>query len=329
MIVGLAVMLLAACGGREEAAAPGETNSGGAKPDAVNAGAPEAASEQPKTALFHDAQGHEVLAPAQPQRIFAPYLEDTLLALGVKPVAQWSLGKTVQDYLQPQLKDIPTIDCGGGCKPEAILSHNPDLMILAANMIQGNAYESYSQIAPAYVFDSGMTNWREKLKTIGRLVGRSEAAEQALQAYERKAEQAKEAIRQATEGKTVAILWIIPKQYWLLADRQYAADVLYGDLGLTPPKLVLDTASGGHAAVSLEMLPELNADYIFLIPTNASGNTDPRTLLDSAIWKGLPAVKQGHVFEVGFGHWINSGLLANGRVIDDVVQSLSGMKDKP
>src|SRR4051794_29288775 len=55
-----------------------------------------------------DAMG-EVVIPANPKRIIAPYLEDSLVALGVTPAAQWSIGDTVLDYLQPELKDVPKI----------------------------------------------------------------------------------------------------------------------------------------------------------------------------------------------------------------------------
>lgn len=39
-----------------------------------------------------DDLGHDVIVPAKTERVFAPYLEDSLLTLGVKPVAQWASG---------------------------------------------------------------------------------------------------------------------------------------------------------------------------------------------------------------------------------------------
>ena len=48
-----------------------------------------------------DAMGHEVEIPANPQHIIASYLEDNLVALGITPVAQWSVndGAGIQNYL--------------------------------------------------------------------------------------------------------------------------------------------------------------------------------------------------------------------------------------
>ncbi len=57
-----------------------------------------------------DTLGNKVTVPAKPKRIIASYLEDYLVALGEKPVAQWTVGQgSIQDYLAKELKDVPTI----------------------------------------------------------------------------------------------------------------------------------------------------------------------------------------------------------------------------
>ncbi|MEY2370307.1 hypothetical protein [Lysinibacillus capsici] len=72
----------------------------------------EKAKEANSKRVLTDSIAHEVTIPKNPQRIIAPYLEDHLVALGLKPVAQWSVkgGTSIQDYLQDSLKDIPTIE---------------------------------------------------------------------------------------------------------------------------------------------------------------------------------------------------------------------------
>lgn len=57
-----------------------------------------------------DTLGHKVEIPNAPKRIIGSYLEDYLIALGEKPIAQWTVGSgSIQDYLQDDLKDVPTI----------------------------------------------------------------------------------------------------------------------------------------------------------------------------------------------------------------------------
>ncbi len=57
------------------------------------------AKEKSKDVTVTDAMGQQVTIPANAKRILAPYMEDSLVALGVTPVAQWSIGTTVLDYL--------------------------------------------------------------------------------------------------------------------------------------------------------------------------------------------------------------------------------------
>src|SRR5699024_6450382 len=52
----------------------------------------------------------EVTIPANPENILAPFHEDTLLTLGVTPVAKWAIDTSVQEHLEDQLADIPTIE---------------------------------------------------------------------------------------------------------------------------------------------------------------------------------------------------------------------------
>lgn len=61
-----------------------------------------------------DEAGNEVTLPAKPTKIFAPVLEDSLLALGIKPTMQWSNGVKPQLYLQDQLQGVPEISFASG-----------------------------------------------------------------------------------------------------------------------------------------------------------------------------------------------------------------------
>ncbi|MFB5189823.1 ABC transporter substrate-binding protein [Alicyclobacillus fastidiosus] len=77
---------------------------------------------------------------------------------------------------------------------------------------------------------------------------------------------------------------------------------------MTPQKMATDWSS-----ISLEDLPKLDADYIFMVSGNDSA-AEEGTLTSNPVWKGLPAVKQGRVYTVNYGHWINLGVIAKGRV---------------
>ncbi|GED66796.1 hypothetical protein BRE01_04980 [Brevibacillus reuszeri] len=44
------------------------------------------------------------------------------------------------------------------------------------------------------------------------------------------------------------------------------------------------------------------------------------------VWKSMPAVQQDHLFKVSARHWMMSGSIAEGKVIDDVVAAVTGKK---
>src|SRR5690606_32441907 len=102
------MLLLAACGSNNDTSAPSSS-----EPAATQQGSessPSAPADSGSGGTFTDAMGHEVTVPANPQRVIASYLEDHLVALGVKPAAQWSVANGIQEYLQPGgLEGVPTI----------------------------------------------------------------------------------------------------------------------------------------------------------------------------------------------------------------------------
>ncbi|WP_042159557.1 ABC transporter substrate-binding protein [Paenibacillus gorillae] len=259
-----------------------------------------------------------------PQRIVAPYLEDTLLTLGIKPAAKWSYGELVQDYLEQDLKDVPKLDfSSGGLNKEALLATNPDLVVLyTTNMADEEAYKQFSAIAPTYVFEDATVDWKNTLEVIGEMTGTSAKAKQAILDYDNKVVQAKEQLKPYVENKTFAVIRVKPKEVQLMDGSYYSGLVLYSDLGLTPHKLVKELSWSRAQPLSLEILPQLDADYIFVLVQGE----DSRALLtdyeNSALWRNLPAVKNGHVFEMPSNYWMASGAIANTKKIDDVLNAL-------
>ncbi|MFC4618894.1 iron-hydroxamate ABC transporter substrate-binding protein [Camelliibacillus cellulosilyticus] len=270
-----------------------------------------------------DAMGHKVKVPGAPKRILASYLEDPLVSLGVKPVAQWSVANGIQDYLQPELKGVPKISYD--LPTEAVMSFNPDFIIIGSeSQVQKGLYDQYSKIAPTYVLgDKVADDWRKTLLTIGDLLNKKKEAEQKLEDYDQKAKKAKADLQQKLGDQTVAILWLTQKQFYIVDKSKSSGAVVYGDLGLKAPKLLDQLPKKANATwnpISLEKLAELNADHIFLVNSDKSQGADT---LNNPVWKNLRAVKAGHVYEMhSKSSWLYSGLTANEQMIDDVVKTL-------
>lgn len=276
-----------------------------------------------KTRKVKDHLG-EVEIPVKPQRVAALYLEDYVTALGVKPVVQWyhpNWGK--QDYLK---LDAPTFDYSGNI--EALLSYSPDLIIVDGGA-DAAKYEMFSKVAPTYRLpDSILQNTPEILKTVADLLGVPEKAEPLLEAYKRKLADAKGKLEKAVGKETVAVLRLNvgEKTINLLGiENMFVGSILYKDLGLTPPMLVKEMKPAIDF-ISMEKLPELGADHIFILPSNGTWGSDENKeavkLLDNPIWKSIPAVKNGKVYQVERTYWQTGAYQANLLKIDDVLQSL-------
>ncbi|MCM3727590.1 ABC transporter substrate-binding protein [Neobacillus cucumis] len=270
-----------------------------------------------------DAKG-EVVMPANPKKIIAPYLEDSLVALGVTPAAQWSIGDTVLDYLQPELKGVPKISWD--LPLEQVISNNPDLIIFSSpSAIQKGQYEEYKKIAPTYVFkDEISSDWRKQLTQMGEILSKQDKAKEALANYDTKAAAAKAKIHKSIGDESVALIWVMADKFYLMEHNRFSANVLYNDLGIKQPDFVknLGDAAVQWDPIALEKLPEIKADHVFLISKKGEAGLD--LLSKSSIWNGLDAVKNGHVYEMNDPtFWTINGLIASEKTIEAVEKSLT------
>ncbi|MFJ7756137.1 ABC transporter substrate-binding protein [Peribacillus muralis] len=315
---GLLAISLAACGDEEAKDNQSSTN----KTDQTSN---KESKEEVKTRTLTDAMGHKVVIPAKPKRVIASYLEDNLVTLGVKPVAQWSVkdGASVQGYLQDDLDGIPTIP--HDLPFEAVQKMKPDLIIMdSASMVEGGKYEQYNKIAPTYVIGTEVNNdWRDELKRVGEVFGKEDAAKKALEKYEAKAAEAKKTLEKETDNPSVAAVWLVGGKFFVVSDNLSSGAVMYDDLGLKEPGVVKEisaSATGNWSAISLEKLVEMDADHLFLINSDTSTGSKA---LNEALWKSIPAVKAGNVHEFSADEsWLYTGAIANEQIIDNVLKSI-------
>jgi len=321
----LLLHLLAACGSSNTESSSPSSSAAVSEPAAstANAGASSSAvaSEVSGDAEFRvltDAAGHEVKVPAHPQRIVAPFLEDPLTALGIKPVAQWGAGGVPQQYLKDKLADVPVLKMDDGLKPEETLSYSPDLIVFPSPAyMPKDGYEQFAKIAPTFVLSDNDADWRGNLEKLGKLLNEEEAAERALEQYDDKLKNALARLGNLPSTKTAVLLQgVDEKSFKLFGPGFYGGATLYDALGFQQPGVL----SGNYETYSIEKLAELeDVDYIFVL--SGPGRAAPPS--DNPLWKVLKAVKEGHVFEADSGYWFNINSIAGGLIIDDVLRDLN------
>lgn len=273
-----------------------------------------------------DAIGNKVEVPAHPKRVIASYLEDHLVALGITPVAQWSVrdGASVQDYLQDTLKDVPTIPFD--LPFEAVQSFTPDLIIMdSAAMVEGDKYAQYSKIAPTYVIGAEVNNdWRDELLRVGEVFEKKEKAQQVLDDYNAKVREEKQQIQQKVGNISVAAIWVVGGKFFIVSQNLSSGDVMYNDLGLAVPSVVQEISANATAnwnEISLEKLVTLDADHLFIID---SGDDASTKALSEKLWRTIPAVQAGNVHTLPKdSSWLYTGAIANTKIIDDIVNALT------
>lgn len=284
-----------------------------------------AETQESDTRTLTDAMGNEVEVPVNPKRVLASYLEDNLVALGITPVAQWSVkdGASIQGYLKGDLKDVPTIP--HDLPFEAVQEYAPDLIIMdSASMVEGGKYEQYSKIAPTYVIGTEVNNdWRDELKRVGEVFGKEAEAQKALEDYDAKAAEAKATIEAEVGNPSVAAVWLVGGKFFVVGENLSSGAVMYGDLGLKIPAVVKEisaSATGNWSEISLEKLVELDAEHLFLINSDTTSGSGA---LSDALWNSVPAVKAGNVYEFSPDEsWLYTGTIANEQIIDNILKSI-------
>ncbi|MCP1183844.1 AraC family transcriptional regulator [Paenibacillus sp. 1781tsa1] len=260
----------------------------------------------------------------QEVRVFAPYLEDFLLAVGIKPVLQCShhsWGR--QHYLG--LDDVPEFDVSQ-MDAEFNLGNEPDFIMLDKGYHRWNL-DRFEQVAPTFYVEQLGEDWRSILRSTADVLGKVDRVQDVIGAYEDKALEAKGRLTRYMRGQTVAFLRISASDITLYGDQQgYVGPVIYQDLGLTPHSRVQQwTRHERRISIGLEQLSQLDADHL-LITFDTGDSSEPgdeRELLDRDEWKRLPAVKNGNVYEVDFMSWMNYGVISHGKKIEDILRFMA------
>ena len=255
----------------------------------------EPAGEEEETKIYQSENG-EVEIPAEPKRIVTDIYTGEFLSVGANVVGagSWIFGDPT---LEEQLTDIT--DIGDPVNVESILELDPDLIVVMSDEL----YEELSHIAPTIVIPYNTTkNIQDTVEMFGEIAGAEEEAAAFITDFEEKAEQAQEEISEVVpEDATVGIYEITDNgSFWVFGENGgRGGQALYNALDLDAPETiqseVIDTEEVKE--LSLEVVPDFAADYMFITDYNPEGTSDSLdNMEDSAIWQDLDAVQNNRVF---------------------------------
>jgi iron complex transport system substrate-binding protein len=273
-----------------------------------------------------------VTVPAQPQRIVSVlgYIDfETMLALGVKPLAAGTQGGAVASRFAPHLagrtdgiKPLPWAD---GAPAETIAALRPDL-IFAPDEDSAKLLASIAPTVPGGAADA--PQWKDDVRYIAAVLGRDADAARLIADYETRAASLRTRLTPVLAGKTVASPQVAFDHSQVYVDRPDSfSSVVLTELGFTLAPLVAKADAKKPLAISFERLPTIDADILFwqVRQRDENGQRDEaglRVAKGNPLWGKIPAVAIGSVFEVDNRPWYFATILAAQHMLDDVERSL-------
>jgi iron complex transport system substrate-binding protein len=326
-------LLAAGCGGDGDGAPSAGADPAATTPVDMPAGLPDG-----RGAVRTNADGTRTVTsswgtavvPAEPRRIVSVlgYIDlESMLALGVTPVAAGTQGGTVASGFAPHLEGlvdgVERLAWVDGAPVERIAALRPDLIFAP----DADSAELLSGIAPTVPAGAVVEDWKGDLRYIAAVLGLDEGADRLLEEYERDAADLRDRLEPLLAGRTVASPQVAydHSQVYIDGADAFSSQVLT-ELGMTLAPMVTG-ATADPIAVSFERLPEIDADILFwqVRQKDEDGSRDTAGLTlasRSALWDRIPAVEAGTVFEVDNRPWYFSTILAARRMLEDVERAL-------
>lgn len=280
-----------------------------------------ASSSSSETRTVTDATGAEVEVPANPEAVATLHYAatETLMDLDAPPVAQGAYQEpAVPEEWVDELGDIPV---AAQQEPdlEKLAEAEPDL-ILSPNVYDSEMIEQLEEIAPVYQFTlrgGERGDWKQRVGEVADAVNKADELDELDDEFEARQKELADQYSDVTEGTTIGVassfeensayLWgsenmlgtiLTPLGFDWSADEDAMVEK-YGNADQEGNK---SGKAEPEAQISLEVLDKSlsDADVIF-VDSDLRGDYDKLTeaLLDSAVFKDLPAVKAGHVYPIG------------------------------
>ncbi|MCJ1220984.1 MULTISPECIES: ABC transporter substrate-binding protein [Paenibacillus] len=302
-------VFVSACGGNNTGSNP--VSSSGDKQESASTG---------ETRSFKTVKG-DIEIPAKPQRIVTDFYGGELLSVGanvvgVEPTAFQN------PFLTDLLKEKGTKEVGDPTNLEKTLELKPDLIVV----MKDTNYEALSKIAPTLYIPYGTTtNIYDTVKLFGDITGEKEKAEQFIATFDKKAAEGRARLKGVIDEKATFGLYELTDKnaLWIFGDNAgRGGQAVYNALKLNMPK---KTANSKEQTVqlSMEVLPQYDADYMFLTTYDPDKKgTALKQLKSSAVWGNLPAVKNNRVFFNDFDTYYRYDPIAITGQIDMIVDML-------
>lgn len=327
----LAAATLAACGDDGEPSTARAAGSSGSTPQDAPEGRGVVTVNDDGTRTVRSTWG-TVTVPKTPTRVVSVlgYIDfESMLALGVKPLAAGTQGGTARSGFAPHLEGrtdgIEPLAWNDGAPAEAIAKLRPDL-IFAPDEDSAKLLADIAPTVPGGAANG--TEWKKDFRYIAAVLGMEDEADRLLAEYGEEASRLRGALDSVVDGRTVASAQVAYDHTQVYVDRPDAfSSAILTELGLTLSPLVGKASGDEPITISLERLADIDADILFwqIRQRDEDGHRDIAGLdvaKRSPLWQQIPAVAAGAIHEVDNRPWYFPTILAAHRVLDDIEAAL-------
>lgn len=309
----LLIGLLAACGQPSSSATQATQPSGTADSSDTNT------SGEGTENLVHD--------PNAKIASMSIHITNNLLALGIKPAGS-VVGGDVKDFLPhvvDQLQGVEKLGVVTDPDMEAVLGLQPDVIYID-KVYSEKDLDKFQKIAPTIVVDMDNGTWRDHLQQVAKHVGLEAKAEQFITDYDAKAERVSQMIHSKLgEDAKVMTIRMTAKELRVMGTKRPLGPIMFDDLKLKMADGVENiSADEPYQVISKEVLPDFNADAIFVIISKGNeAKAKFEELEQNAVWQNLKAVKDKQVYILDGQKWLDYSSLGQSMALDDAEQLFS------
>lgn len=280
------------------------------------------------TGLNQDREPIQVEVPLKPERMVVVDMAalDTIDYLGEGERVVGLPKNSSVDYLKSYIDNPDLVNIGSLKEPdlEGILSTEPDLIIIGARA--ADFYDQLSQIAPTLFlsndYEKGvLQSASENITTIASILGKEDDAKELIQDYQARLE----GLKPKAEGLSAVIGIVTNGGFNTLGDGSRGSFITK-EVGFENLAADVDSTHGNEA--SLELLVELDPDYLFVIDRDsalaAEGAQLAEQILDNELVHKTKAYREGRIIYLDPAAWYltEGGARAMGIIMSDVEGAL-------
>jgi iron complex transport system substrate-binding protein len=261
----------------------------------------------------------EACIPIYPQRIVVLdeyYLLDNTLTLGVKPVGFAPCFICIPPSTRELVADTPNVGDIANPSLEKILSLKPDLIL--GLTWQATSYPLLSRIAPTVMIDPEVRGFRETIEYVAEVLNKSDRVEEILANYDGQIQNFRQQLGEKLKVKTVSIIYLPGSGNFVVHKPELTTyGQIMSDAGIQFISAYKDLKIDGYNTLSIETLPDWDADFLFVLATYERDSESLKSLsfLKQPLWSTLKAVQNEQVYAVS---WDVSGPTTANQLIDEL-----------